>query len=810
MKNQLLKRKILCSFMAVVMLFGLTALSYGAATVSVDPATIESPAVGEQFTVNINIADGEGVAGFQAKINYDNTALKYVSVAKGAYLPGDPLAGTFFPVIRPGESHVVIGGTSIGVGTGEGDGTLATVTFEVLEVKASAITLTDVTLADAEAGELDVTTADGSVTVPAAEPDPVYGVMLAGVGDLTTETSDPGEGVTYTLIVTNAGNTDDVIDLAASNAAATLSMTSVSLASGASSEVTLTIPATALATPGDYEVKVTATSQGDSTKTAEVTTTTTITETETQPAPTPEPQVFSITLTNLTTGEPGMGGQIFSPPIFAAHPAGVKIYEVGEKAEPYMVALAEGGDVSALKALADAAGANSVVADGMVLPGASVTVMVSADAMNSALSLATMLVSTNDAFIGVADLSLYDEAGMPITTTLNLVSYDAGSEQNTERGTDIPGPVGLSAEEDPPDTNNRVPTEDGVITHHGGIMGVGDVAASFAWTEPTAMLTIAPYVPEPPVEPPPPLPTFDVTLEPGLNMISVPLMPVEPYTAQELAEMVDSTVVIKLNAETQRFEGYVANEESHGFYIEGGKGYIVNTPTGGKVTFSGTAWTNEPAESHGEAAAPSITSKGAWAFIVASNLQETIEGATYTMVAKNLRTGVITSQQVVNENGHVNAVWADLNRKSVVEAGDKVEIALVDENGTIVSGPFQRTVQTSDIHNAYLSINLRVGDVRPKETLLGQNFPNPFNPETWIPYQLHQDSNVKISIFDISGNTVRTLNLGQKTTGSYMTSSTAAYWDGKNETGEHVASGIYFYALQTADFTATRRMVILK
>ena len=105
---------------------------------------------------------------------------------------------------------------------------------------------------------------------------------------------------------------------------------------------------------------------------------------------------------------------------------------------------------------------------------------------------------------------------------------------------------------------------------------------------------------------------------------------------------------------------------------------------------------------------------------------------------------------------------------------------------------------------------MRVGDVRPKETVLGQNFPNPFNPETWIPYQLHQDANVKISIYDISGNTVRTLNLGHKPTGSYMTNSTAAYWDGKNETGEHVASGIYFYALQTADFTATRRMVILK
>ncbi len=804
MKNQLFKRKVLFSFMAVVMLFGLTALSYGAATISVDPATMDSPAVGEQFTVNINIAGGAGVAGFQVTVNYDNTALKYVSAAKGGYLPGDPAAGTFFPVLRPGDSHVVIGGTSIGVGAGDGDGTLATVTFEVVEVKASSITLTDEILSDANAASLDVTTADGSVTVPA--PDPVYGVMLAGVGDLMMETSDASEGVTYTLKVTNSGDTDDVIDLAASDAAATLSETSVSLAAGASAEVTLTIPAASLATPGDYEVKVTATSQGDSTKTAEVSTTTTISE-PVGPV-VPDSQVFSITLTNLTTGEPGMGGQIFSPPIFAAHAAGFKIYEVGYKAEPYMVALAEGGDVSGLAALATAAGANSVVGDGMVHPGASVTVMVSADAMNSALSFATMLVSTNDAFIGVTDVALFDDAGMPINKTIELRSYDAGSEQNTERGTDIPGPVGLSAEEDPEGSNARVPTEGGVITNHPGIMGVGDVAASFAWTEPTAMLTIEPYVPVPPVEPPPPIPTFDVTLEPGLNMISVPLMPSEPHTAKSLAELVGSTVVIRLNAETQKFEGFVVIEDNDGFDIEGGKGYIVNTPVGGTVTFSGTAWSNEAPSD--PAAAPSISTKGAWAFIVASDIQQAVDGSTYSMVTKNLRTGVVTSQQVVNEGGHVNAVWADLTRKSVVAAGDKVEIALVDENGTIVSGPFQRTVQTTDIHNAYLSIQMRVGDVRPKETVLGQNFPNPFNPETWIPYQLHQDANVKISIYDISGNTVRTLNLGHKPTGSYMTNSTAAYWDGKNETGEHVASGIYFYALQTADFTATRRMVILK
>ena len=97
MNNQLLNRKLLFSLMAVIMCLGFTALSYGAATVSVDPATVESPAVGEQLTININIAGGTGVGGFQATVNYDNTALSYVSAAKGAYIPGDILAGNIFP-----------------------------------------------------------------------------------------------------------------------------------------------------------------------------------------------------------------------------------------------------------------------------------------------------------------------------------------------------------------------------------------------------------------------------------------------------------------------------------------------------------------------------------------------------------------------------------------------------------------------------------------------------------------------------------------------------------------------------------------
>ena len=185
-------------------------------------------------------------------------------------------------------------------------------------------------------------------------------------------------------------------------------------------------------------------------------------------------------------------------------------------------------------------------------------------------------------------------------------------------------------------------------------------------------------------------------------------------------------------------------------------------------------------------------------------------GTGYTLVAENLRTGIIATENVTNAARRSSAVWADLNRKSVVEAGDKLEVTLYDERGNIVSGPFQRTVSTADIRNAFLNLQLNVGDVQPKDTILAQNYPNPFNPETWIPYQLSKPAEVSIHIHNVAGHLVRTLDLGLKPTGSYMTPASAAYWDGKNSVGERVASGIYFYTLQTANFAATRRMVILK
>ena len=98
----------------------------------------------------------------------------------------------------------------------------------------------------------------------------------------------------------------------------------------------------------------------------------------------------------------------------------------------------------------------------------------------------------------------------------------------------------------------------------------------------------------------------------------------------------------------------------------------------------------------------------------------------------------------------------------------------------------------------------------PKEMALLMNYPNPFNPETWIPYQLSEPADVMLRIYSVKGGLVRTLVLGHQPAGMYHRKSRAAYWDGRNAQSEKVASGIYFYTLSAGDFTATRKMLIRK
>ena len=103
-----------------------------------------------------------------------------------------------------------------------------------------------------------------------------------------------------------------------------------------------------------------------------------------------------------------------------------------------------------------------------------------------------------------------------------------------------------------------------------------------------------------------------------------------------------------------------------------------------------------------------------------------------------------------------------------------------------------------------------IATARPEQTQLLANYPNPFNPETWIPYELATDTDVRLTIYNTHGVVIRTLELGHQSAGYYTGRDRAAYWDGRNAFGEQVASGIYFYQLETDTLSSLRKMVILK
>ena len=173
----------------------------------------------------------------------------------------------------------------------------------------------------------------------------------------------------------------------------------------------------------------------------------------------------------------------------------------------------------------------------------------------------------------------------------------------------------------------------------------------------------------------------------------------------------------------------------------------------------------------------------------------------------------------------------DVNRDGTVTIADLVQVAQQLRQLTNLAAPARIVMQTGltyDTVQGWID-NARAADdgslafrqgianlellltlIVPEKTALLHNYPNPFNPETWIPYHLSEPADVTLTIYGIDGKVVRRLDLGHQGAGYYQSKSRAAYWDGRNNVGERVASGIYFYTITAGDFAATKKMLILK
>ncbi|MDE0481422.1 MAG: cohesin domain-containing protein [Candidatus Poribacteria bacterium] len=181
--------------------------------------------------------------------------------------------------------------------------------------------------------------------------------------------------------------------------------------------------------------------------------------------------------------------------------------------------------------------------------------------------------------------------------------------------------------------------------------------------------------------------------------------------------------------------------------------------------------------------------------------------------------------------GQENQTVADVNGDGAVDIKDLITIASgldteaaapaalgANLNKTLIKTTVQKWItqaQQLNLTDARSQRGIRfleqlLASLMPQKTALLANYPNPFNPETWIPYHLAKSADVTLTIHTANGAVVRTLTFGNMSAGIYQSRGRAAYWDGRNEVGESVASGIYFYTLTAGKFTATRKMLILK
>ncbi len=197
--------------------------------------------------------------------------------------------------------------------------------------------------------------------------------------------------------------------------------------------------------------------------------------------------------------------------------------------------------------------------------------------------------------------------------------------------------------------------------------------------------------------------------------------------------------------------------------------------------------------------------------------------------------GVVTIADLVliaQNYGQTGANAADVNGDGVVDAQDFVLAAGALDASVAAAPPaahhqVSSMLSANDVRRALsearalnladpvaqrgiLYLERLLAALIPKETILLANYPNPFNPETWIPYRLAADAHVSLRIYDPNGRVVRTMDLGHQRAAAYESRADAIYWDGRNNLGERVTSGLYFYTLTAGDYTATRKMLIGK
>ena len=317
----------------------------------------------------------------------------------------------------------------------------------------------------------------------------------------------------------------------------------------------------------------------------------------------------------------------------------------------------------------------------------------------------------------------------------------------------------------------------------------------------------------------PELHEFDYAVPAGLSLFSAALAPYGLSTTDGSVSLataggvmrashlirLGSTVVISLQGGVFQTavgrDGHIRFGDD--FDVQPGHGYVVNFLDAVDFTMLGTP--------HGVSvgdvvAAPALDATN-WAFALAGDLPDMhLLPADATMRVRNVDTGKTVPARVTADGRYV-ASLVDPNRRAVVNVGDLIRFEFVAADGYVLGSRSERRVTTDDMRLASLAANF---STRPTGARLLQNYPNPFNPETWIPFELDATADVAVRVYGIGGELVRQIDLGSRDAGYHVSRDDAAYWDGRNATGETVAGGVYLYELIAGDRRDIRRLVVLK
>ena len=650
-------------------------------TLSFSPSPVQSPAVGEQLTLDLNIASGENVAGYQVTVQFDATALRYVSSANADYLP----AGAFAVPAVATSNTVTLAATSL-AGESNGNGTLATLTFQVVAAKASVLTLSEVLLSDSngqsfrpevESGEITAPTVPVVTTTPVVTTDdPTAAGPTLSFSPSPVQSPAVGEQLTLDLNIANGEN------VAGYQVTVQFDATALRYVSSANADY---LPAGAFAVPAvatGNTVTLAATSlAGESNGNGTL-------ATLTFQVVAAKASVLTLSETLLSDSEGGISrpevesGEITAPtvPVVTTTP-------VVTTDDPTAVGPTLSFSPSPVQspAVGEQLTLNLNIANGENVAGYQVTVQFDTTALR-------YVSSANADYLPVGAFAV------PAVATGNTVTLAATSLAGESNGNGTLATL----------TFQVVAAKASVLTlsevllsdsEGGGISRLQVESGEITTSEAVSVEADDTY------------PTWDVN-EDGQTNIADLLLVLAGYK---------KTPILNQRADVNG-DGVVDKQDI---------------------------------------------------IIVATHLGESTNPAAPNNVAlpENLTPG--TLRPVLN-------------------------LLRSQSDGSLA---FQRAIE-------YLEHLL--ASLIPQETVLLANYPNPFNPETWIPYQLAKSVDVTVHIYGINGTLVRTLFLGHQAAGTYHNRSRAAYWDGKNEIGEPVASGIYFYTLTAGDYVATRKMLIRK